>query len=260
MPGGFRRGIIALACFVLAACGKPADAPQVAAASDLRLALTEVAAAFEEETGQAVQLNFGASGNFYRQLQQDAPFEMFLSADESYVAGLADAGKTLDEGRLYAVGRIALVAPKGSPLALDPELAGLCAALADGAITRFAIANPDHAPYGQRAREALQHAGLWDDMQDRLVLGENVSQAVQFATAGGAEGGIVAHALLLDPAIESLADHVLIPADWHQPLRQRMVLMNGAGDTARRFYAYLSEPAARQILTRYGFALPGGGD
>lgn len=249
-----------LVCLALAACGKPDHAPQIAAAADLRLALSEVAAAFEADTGQRVQLNFGSSGNFYRQLMQDAPFEMFLSADEAYVDALARAGRTLDEGRLYAIGRIALVAARSSPLTLDPELAGLREAVGSGIVTRFAIANPEHAPYGQRAREALEHAGLWGDLRDRLVLGENVAQALQFATEGGAQGGIVAYALVLDPAFEGKADHVLIPAEWHQPLRQRMVLMKDAGETARHFYAYLSSPEARQIMARYGFGLPETGE
>ena len=254
----FGRLAMLLACLALAACDKPEQPPQVAAAADLRLALTEVAAAFEHETGERVALNFGSSGNFYRQLQQDAPFELFLSADEAYVTGLAKAGKTLDGGQLYGVGRLALIAPKGSPITLDPALDGLRSALAEGTITRFAIANPDHAPYGQRAQEALEHAGLWQPLEGRLVLGENVAQALQFAVDGGAQGGIVAYALVLDPAIADRAAYVLIPADWHQPLRQRMVLMKNAGDVAKRFYAYLAEPESRSILEHYGFSLPQG--
>ena len=249
---------MALACLVLAACGKP-DAPappRVAAASDLRLALGEVAEVFEKDTGEKVELVFGSSGNFYQQLRQGAPFEIFLSADEQYVLDLARAGMALDEGRLYAVGRIVLIAPKGSPLSVDGDLAGLRSAMAAGEIKRFAIANPEHAPYGKRAQEALEHAGLWQGLQGRLVMGENVSQALQFAVDGGAEGGIVALSLIRDPALAGRADHALIPADWHEPLRQRMVLMKGAGDTARAFYDYLGEPAARRILVRYGFALP----
>ncbi|MFN4019097.1 MAG: molybdate ABC transporter substrate-binding protein [Erythrobacter sp.] len=249
--------LVVVGCFALAGCGQPDQAsPRIAAAADLRLVLTQVATAFERDTGLKVALVFGSSGNFHQQLQQGAPFELFLSADEQYVLDLADTGRTQDRGRLYAVGRIALIAPKGSPLVVDGDLAGLRDALARGQISRFAIANPDHAPYGRRAQEALEYAGLWQGLQGRLVMGENVSQALQFATDGGAQGGIVAWSLVQDPALASRADHALIPAQWHQPLRQRMVLMNGAGDTARRFYAYLGEPPARTIFVRYGFALP----
>lgn len=231
--------------------------PNIAAASDLRLALTEVAATFERDTGQSVSLTFGSSGNFYRQIQQGAPFQMFLSADEDYVLGLAKAGKTADRGALYALGRLALVAPKGSPLRVDPNLSGLRAAIRAGQITHFAIANPAHAPYGKRAGEALGHARLWQPLTGRLVLGENVSQALQFATSGGAQGGIVAYSLVRDPAFAARGSYALIPSGWHRPLRQRMVMIKGAGPVAQRFYRYVQQPAARRILVRHGFALPG---
>ncbi|MBU6266724.1 MAG: molybdate ABC transporter substrate-binding protein [Sphingomonadales bacterium] len=233
------------------------DVPNIAAAADLRLALTGVADAFRKDTGLEVKLTFGSSGTFFQQISQGAPFQLLFSADEQYVLDLAKARKALGTGKLYAIGRLALVAPKGSPLALDGNLNGLRDALAKGQVTRFAIANPDHAPYGARAREALQHAGLWAPLQGKLVLGENVAQALQFATAGGAQGGVVSLALVLDPAFATRADYMLIPANWHQPIRQRMALLTGAGTTARRFYAYMQTPPARRILVRYGFTLPG---
>ncbi len=235
----------------------PNPVPNIAAAADLRLALTEVAAAFTRDTGQKVSLTFGSSGNFYRQLQQGAPFQLFLSADEDYVLALAKAGKTVDRGTPYAIGRLAVVAPKGSSMQVDSNLAGLRAALRAGQITRFAIANPAHAPYGKRAEEVLRRGQLWEPLTGKLVLGENVSQALQFATAGGAQGGIVAYSLVLDPAFALRARYALIPAAWHRPLRQRMVLMKAAGPVAQRFYRYIQQPAARRIFVRHGFALPG---
>ncbi|MFN3473305.1 MAG: molybdate ABC transporter substrate-binding protein [Blastomonas sp.] len=252
----FRIGLLILASLALWACDKPATSPRIAAAADLRLALTDVAAAFRRDTGQDVELVFGSSGNFHQQLRHGAPFELFLSADEAYALDLAKAGMTVDTGRLYGVGRLALVAPTGSSLKVEKGFDGLRQALASGQIRRFAIANPDHAPYGQRAREALEQAGLWQPLQDRLIMGENVAQALQFAIEGGAEGGVVAWSLMLDPVLEGRADYALIPAEAHQPLRQRMVLMRTAGDTARAFYDYLAQPPARAILQRYGFALP----
>ncbi len=233
------------------------DVPNIAAAADLRVALTDVAAAFKRNTGQEVKLTFGSSGTFFQQIRQGAPFQLFLSADEQYAIDLAKSGKAANAGKLYAIGRLAVVAPKGSPLMLDSNLTGLRSALARGQITRFAIANPDHAPYGERAREALQHIKLWQLLAGKIVMGENVSQALQFATAGGAQGGIVSYALVLDPAFAARASYKLLPATWHKPLRQRMVLMKGASATAQRFYAYVQQPAARRILARYGFALPG---
>lgn len=251
---------VCLAAGIAPATPQPAraqDIPNVAAASDLQFALVEAAAAFTQQTGREVKIAFGSSGNFVRQIRQGAPFQMFLSADEAFVHDLAAAGLTEGEGDLYGVGRIVLVVPHGSPLKPDGTLADLRAALAGRRVQKFAIANPEHAPYGRRAEEALRHAGLWDELRDKLVLGENVSQAAQFATSGDAEGGIVAYSLALSPRIAEIADYALIPDSWHEPLRQRMVLLNGAGDTARRFYAFVASAAGRTILKRYGFVLPG---
>ena len=233
------------------------DVPVVAAAADLQFALPEVAKAFTTETKREVKLAFGSSGNFFRQIQQGAPFQMFLSADEQFVLDLAAKGLTVGDGTLYARGHIVIIAPHGSPLKVDGELADLKAALADGRIKKFAIANPEHAPYGRRAEEALRHAGLWEEIKDRLVLGENVAQAAQFATSGATQGGIVAYSIALSPNVSKLGTYALIPEEWHQPLNQRMVLLTGAGETARSFYEFMRGPSARAIMRRYGFVLPG---
>jgi molybdate transport system substrate-binding protein len=251
--------LIALWVALLAASGpvRADDAPLVAAASDLQFALPEVAEAFKTKTGREVKLSFGSSGNFFRQIQQGAPFQMFLSADEAFVERLAEAELTADEGALYAVGRIVLIVPHGSPLAADGTLDDLGAALKDGRLKKFSIANPEHAPYGQRAEEALRHAGLWDDIESRLVYGENVSQAAQFALSGNTQGGIVAYSLALSPEVSARGSYALIPETAHAPLRQRMVLLTQAGETARAFHAFMQAEEARTIMRRYGFVLPG---
>lgn len=230
--------------------------PTVAAASDLKFAIEEVAARFEKDTGNKLRLVFGSSGNFKTQILQNAPFHLFMSADEGFVYELADAGKTVDRGRAYALGRIGIMVPTGSPLKADGELKDLAAALKDGRLQKFAIANPEHAPYGARAKEALQRAGVWDAMQSKLVIGENISQTAQFATSGSTQGGIIALSLALAPAVAKLGTFQLIPENWHQPLRQRMVLIKDAPPAAHAFYDYLSTPAAQEIMVRYGFAMP----
>jgi molybdate transport system substrate-binding protein len=136
--------------------------PTIAAAADLNYALKEVAERFTKDTDKKVKLTFGSSGNFTTQIRQGAPFGVFLSADEEYVKALAKEGKTEGDGTLYAIGRIGLFAPRGSPLKVDGDLNDLAAALKDGRLQKFAIANPEHAPYGRAARAALQHAGLWE--------------------------------------------------------------------------------------------------
>jgi molybdate transport system substrate-binding protein len=231
------------------------DAPAIAAASDLKFALEDIAARFRADAKREVRLSFGSSGNYFRQIGQGAPFQLFLSADEDFVFKLHAAGRTADRGVLYATGRIVLFAPQGSPLAVDVRMAGLKAALDGNIIRRFAIANPEHAPYGRAAEQALRKLGLWDALQGRLVLGENVSQAAQFATGGSAQGGIFAYSLALVPGVAQQGRYVLLPEDLHAPLRQRMVLVKGAGETARAFYAYVQQPAARKILAQYGFIL-----
>ena len=228
----------------------------LAAASDLKFAIEAVAARFEKDTGNKLRLVFGSSGNFKTQILQGAPFHLFMSADENFVYQLADAGKTEDRGRAYALGRIGIMVPPGSPLKADGQLKDLAAALKDGRLQKFAIANPEHAPYGARAKEELQHAGLWDALQGKLVLGENISQTAQFATAGSTQGGIIAYSLALAPSVAKLGSFELIPKSWHQPLRQRMVLLKGAPPAARAFHDYLASPAAQEIMVRYGFAMP----
>jgi len=268
MKAGNRTTGVRLGCFFAVALAflmfamAPAEAqstkpPVIAAASDLRFALAEIAGAFRADTGQAVELSFGSSGNFARQIRQGAPFEMYLSADESYVLALARDGFTRDRGTLYAVGRIVIIAAAGSALRADGSLEDLRAALADGRVTKFAIANPEHAPYGKRAEEALRHQGLWDAIRPKLVFGENISQAAQFATSANAQGGLIAYSLALSPKVSALGAFALVPDDWHSPLRQRMVLLKRAGPVAERFYAYTQQSAARAIFRRYGLVLAG---
>jgi molybdate transport system substrate-binding protein len=256
------RLLAALACLLAAfgGCGgivRAEASPVIAAAADLQYALAEVAETFAQQSGSAVRLTFGSSGNFARQLRQGAPFELFFSADEAYVLALAKEGVLRDEGVLYAYGRLALVVPSASPLAADGSLQDLKTALADGRLGKLAIANPEHAPYGKRAREALSHAGLWPLLERKLVLGENVAQAAQFALSGNAQAGIVAYALALSPQLGARARIALIAESWHEPLRQRMALMPQAGPVAQSFYAFVQTAPARAILRRHGFTLPG---
>jgi len=249
---------VAVLLAVLAPAGATAaEAPLVAAAADLQSTLPGIAAAFENKTGQSVRLTFGASGALTQQILNGAPYEVFLSADESYVERLAAAGRTEGAGALYAVGRIGLFVPKGSSIRADADLNGLAAALKAGRAQRFAIANPAHAPYGRAAQAALERAGLWTAIQPRLVLGENVSQATQFAASGAAQGGIIPLSLASTPQVKAAGTFVLLPAAWHPPLRQRAVVLKDASPAARAFYAFLQGPEARAAFARHGFTLPG---
>lgn len=231
--------------------------PLIMGASDLQFAIAEIAAKFRGDTGQEVRISMGSSGNITRQIEQGSPAEMFLSADEAFVFRLAEGGHTRDRGELYAIGRIVLFTPPGSPIVTAGGMEAIRNALAGGSITRFAIANPQHAPYGRAAQEALRASGLWEGISPRLVTGENVSQAAQFALTGGSQGGIVAYSLVLAPALQGRGAYTLLPDTLHEPLRQRMVLTRRAGPIASAFYEYMQQTAAREIMRRYGFVLPG---
>lgn len=252
------RRWLAAALFALGCTLASADTPVIAAASDLRFALEEIARTFGRERGGAVRLTFGSSGNFRQQISAGAPFELFMSADEDYVFALHREGRTEDAGVLYALGRLALFAPHRSPVTPDAEMKDLARALEARQVRRLAIANPAHAPYGRAAREALERLGLWEKLQGRLVLGESVSQAAQFAASPNAQAGILAYSLVIAPQVAKLGTYALLPEQLHGPLRQRMALVKGAGPTARAFYGYLQQASAREILARSGFALPPG--
>ena len=232
------------------------QSPTIAAASDLQFALEEIAAKFKQESGNEVRLVFGSSGNFARQIEQGAPFEIFLSADEALVFGLADKALTKDRGDLYAIGRIVLFARNGSPLAATLSAEGLREATVDGTLKHLAIANPEHAPYGRAAQQWLTTHRLWESIRPLLVLGENASQAAQFANTGDSQAGIIPYSLVLAPRLRDAGTFVLLPEAEHEPLRQRMVLLKNASSAAERFYDYMTSTAAREIMRRYGFVLP----
>ncbi len=253
------RPLVAAVLIVGALSSRAAEEPAgplIAAASDLRFALEDVARQPGPMADIAPRLTFGSSGNFVRQIEQGAPFELFFSADEAFVARLSRQGLTRDEGTLYAVGRLVLLVPHGSRLVPDPRLANLKQLLVRGGQWRFAIANPEHAPYGRAAEQALRASGLWEAIKPRLVLGENVSQAAQFAASPDTAGGIVAYSLVLAPGLRNRGRFVLLPDSLHEPIRQRMVLLKRAGEAATRLYEFVLSPEGRAILARYGFELP----
>ena len=249
--------ILALLAILRLAAPAAAQPPAtVAAAADLRFALEEVIAAFGRESRLHVRVTYGSSGDMARQIEQGAPFDLFLSADESFVARLAAKGLTADGGVLYGVGRLVAFAPAGSPVQVDERLADIGRAARDGRLRKLAIANPEHAPYGRAAREALESLELWPAVEGKLVFGENVSQAAQFAVSGSAEAGLFALSLAISPGLAGKGRYVVLPENLHRPLRQRMVLLKRANAAAARFYNFLQQPAARAILKRYGFSVP----
>ncbi|MBI3892073.1 MAG: molybdate ABC transporter substrate-binding protein [Candidatus Wallbacteria bacterium] len=255
-----RKGFLGLALVLVALLpGGVAGAEElvrVAAAADLRPVLPALEAEFAKvRPGTRVEVILGSSGKLATQIENGAPFDVFFSADRALPARLA--GKGLCDGpvQLYARGRLALWNGREDVSRLT------LADLKEKRFRRIAIANPEHAPYGQRAREALQRAGVWSVVQDRIVLGENVSQTAELVESGAADVGILALSLALTPELARKGAHATIPENLHQPLEQGYCVLKGPGGrgAARAFVHFVGEPAARAILRRHGFAQPGEG-
>jgi molybdate transport system substrate-binding protein len=234
----------------------------VAAASDLSAAIKEISTDFEKRTGHTVKLSLGSSGNFHAQIKNGAPFDVFLSADLSYVRDLEKAGLTEPGSSfVYAIGRIVLWTPQNSPL--DIRTLGMRALLQPQA-RRIAIANPDHAPYGRAAVNAMEKSGVYSAVRNKLVLGENISQTAQFVQSGSADIGVIALSLALTDTMKAAGKYWEIPLDTYPQMDQGAVILAqarkaGHEAAARQFLESLRSPAGRAILQRYGFSLPNGG-
>lgn len=229
----------------------------VAAAADLNFAMKDIVAEFEQKTGHRVKLSLGSSGNFMMQISNGAPFDLYFSADIRYPQKLVESGRGVP-GSLYqyAVGRIVVWARKQSPLAVESR--GM-EVLLDPSIRRIAIANATHAPYGRAAEAALKHFRIYESVRDKLVLGENISQAAQFVESGAAEVGIIALSLALAPTMAEAGRHWMVPAEAHPPIEQGVVLLkNGSNqEAARAFLEFVKGADGRAIMRRYGFVVPG---
>lgn len=231
-----------------------AEAIRIAAAADLRFAMDEIVEKHKRSyPGDQIEVMYGSSGRFRAQIENGAPFDLYFSADVAYPEALKEAGHVAGEVIPYAVGRIVLWSDSVDAAMLTlPDLRR-------PEFRRIAIANPRHAPYGARAREALQAAGLWDELEQRLVFGENISHTMQLVQSGAAEVGIVALALALNPDVALLGGHYLIDDSLHLPLNQGFVITRRAASNsaAHRFAELMGHEESRRIMREYGFVLPG---
>lgn len=226
---------------------------RIAAAADLRFAMAEVVSLFKKRhPNDSIEVAYGSSGKFHTQIQNGAPYDLFFSADIALPEKLAEQGLAMTPVRPYGLGRIVIWWPRGGGGLLT------LADLGRPDIRRIAIANPRHAPYGQRAVEALQAAQIWSVVENRLVYGENIAQTAQFVQTGNADVGIIALSLAVAPEFIENGQYSLIPADLHQPLLQGFVILKRADGKvlAHTFADFFAEPDVRHILRRYGFASP----
>ena len=226
----------------------------IAAASDLKGCLDEVAANFRKaHAGDEVEVVYGSSGKFKTQIEQGAPFDLFFSADVAFPRDLLQANLAVGEVHPYGIGRIVLWSKT-----IDAKALSL-ADLTRTDIRKIAIANPQHAPYGERAEEALRASGVWENVEGKLVLGENIAQTAQFAESGNAQVAIIALSLVLGPEMSGKGSYSLVPDSLHEPLEQGFVITKRAADNAlaKAFADYMGSGETRAVMVRYGFALPG---
>lgn len=230
---------------------------RVAAAADLKYAMEELSAEFASKTGTKIDVTTGSSGNFFAQIQNGAPFDLFFSADTDYPQKLGAAG-LVEPGTLgtYALGRIVIWAPPGATIDLSNQGWN---ALGDAGVRKIAIANPMLAPYGRAAIAALQRAGIYERVKSKLVYGEDISQAAQFVQSGNAQAGIIALSLARSPGMKEgkMWD---IPAGMHPRIEQGMVMLKNARNKsgAHTFLDFVKSAAGKAILEKHGFAVPAG--
>lgn len=229
---------------------------KVAAAADLNYAMKDLAARFEQKTGNTVALSFGASGNFYSQVRNGAPFDLFFSADAEYPGKLAEAGM-VDRASLttYAVGHLVLWVPDTSPP--DPQKLKMDLLL-QPSVKRVAIANPEHAPYGRAAMSAIEHFGLKNKIAGKLVVGENISQAAQFVQSGNAQAGLIAMSLAVSPAMKDAGKYWQLPADAYPEIQQvaAVIASSKHKPAAQAFLDFVRSPEGAAVLKQYGFGVP----
>jgi molybdate transport system substrate-binding protein len=226
----------------------------VVVASNMKPAMEEIYQQYKMAGGQDLRIIYGSSGNFARQIQQGAPFHLFVSADESFPIALHRQGLTVDEGRVYAIGRLALIAHKSRKIQLSLNPVELKKIIED--TNKIAIAKPDTAPYGKAAIDFLKALGLYESAKNKIVFGENISSATMFVTSGSAGIGLTAYSLAKSKEVMQITDHLLIPENFHEPIKQRMVLLKNPPKPVVDFYAHLQSAKAKDVLRLHGYSAP----
>jgi len=228
----------------------------VVAAADLQFAMEDVASRFQKETGKSLKLIYGSSGNFFQQIQNGAPFDMFFSANLDFPKKLEAAGLT-DPGSYYqyARGKIVIWVPNESKLDLSSGMK----VLLDPSIKKIAVANPQHAPYGQAAIAAMQHEKIYGAVKDKFVLGENISQTASFVASGSADAAIVALSLALSSNMKGRGRYIEVPSDEYPPIEQACVILAASKnkEAARQFLSFFKKPGIADVLKTYGFNVQG---
>ena len=257
---GFGLFIVIILIFCFSLPVRAGDNILIAAASNLRFAMHDICQDFQKENPSIqTKVSYGSSGNFFAQIKQGAPFDIFFSADTTYPELLEKEGLTATEAQaVYAVGKIVLWVPKVSKV--DPDKG--FQTVTSSVVKKLAIANPRHAPYGRAAEESLRYYDLWEKVKGKLIYGENISQTAQFVHTGAADAGIVAMSLAISPKMLHEGRYWVIPDESHSDIEQiYVVLKKGKGEKSiRKFLDFIHGEKGGNILSRYGFVIPGTGE
>jgi len=247
-----RKFILTLILFSLQSIS--AQAVTIAVAANMKDAFGEINSAFKAAGNPEVRVVYGSSGNFTAQIMNGAPFNLFISADEHFPLELYKQGKAVDEGAIYAIGKLALITKNSSDMKLVDSKADIARAIVRA--NKIAIAKPELAPYGKAAVEYLKAEGLWDLAKDKLIYGDNIGVATMYVVSGAADLGFTALSLAKSAEVSKDTNFILVNSKLYEPIKQRMVLIKGAPKEAVALYQFMQTPTAKSILQKYGYSTP----
>ena len=226
----------------------------VAVAANMKDAFAQINTAYKAAGNSDIRIVYGSSGNFTAQIMNGAPFNLFISADEHFPIELSKKGKTIDEGLVYAIGKLAIISKNSARMSLANDKTELMRAI--NKANKIAIAKPELAPYGKAAIEYLKAEGLWDIAKDKLIYGDNIGIATMYVVTGAADLGFTALSLAKSAEVTKETQFILVNSKLYEPIKQRMVLIKGAPPEATALYQFMQSPAAKLILQKYGYSTP----
>lgn len=249
-----QRIFIFLAVFFIFTGSVFAQVATIAVAANMKDAFTEIAAEFKSTGKSEMRVVYGSSGNFAAQIMNGAPFSLFIAADEQFPLELFKNGKAVDDGSVYAIGKLVIITKTSSGIHLLDSRADIAKAIAKA--NKVAIAKPELAPYGRAAVQYLKAEGLWDLAKDKLVYADNIGAATTYVASGAADLGFTAFSLAKSPELLKQTSYVAVDAKMYEPIKQRMVLIKGAPQEVQDLYRFMQGPKAKAILQKYGYSTP----
>ncbi len=249
-----KRIFIFLAVFFIFTGSVFAKVATIAVAANMKDAFAEIATEFKSTGKPEMRVVYGSSGNFAAQIMNGAPFSLFIAADEQFPLELFKNGKAVDDGSVYAIGKLVIITKTSSGIHLLDSKADIAKAITKA--NKVAIAKPELAPYGRAAVQYLKAEGLWDIAKDKLVYADNIGAATTYVASGAADLGFTAFSLAKSPELLRQTSYVAVDTKMYEPIKQRMVLIKGASQEAQDLYRFMQGPKAKAILQKYGYSTP----